>query len=96
MYDFLSPFNEKLPYVYDNFRWAHCDKEGFTFGAQNPRQRIEREEKPAGAGNHLAGKAALPLPFAAAVIGLEHVSCFAVLMEGRPDSLSVVVPLALQ
>ena len=34
MYDFLSPFNEKLPYVYDNFRWAHCDKEGFTFGAQ--------------------------------------------------------------
>lgn len=34
MYDFLSPFSEDLPYVYDNFAWEHCDKEGYTFGAQ--------------------------------------------------------------
>ena len=25
-YEFMSPFNEKLPYMYANFQWTHCDK----------------------------------------------------------------------
>ena len=31
-YDFLNPLNEKLPYVYDNFRWNHCAAQGIHLG----------------------------------------------------------------
>ena len=31
LYDFLDPRNPQLPYVYENFKWAHCELEGFDF-----------------------------------------------------------------
>ena len=27
----FDPTNSSIPYVYDNFRWAHCDSQGFGF-----------------------------------------------------------------
>lgn len=30
LYSELSPTSENLPYIYDNFRWAHCAAEGFA------------------------------------------------------------------
>ena len=30
-WEYMNPLNGSLPYVYDNFRWAHCDEEGFGF-----------------------------------------------------------------
>ena len=30
-WQYMNPLNGSLPYVYDNFRWAHCDEEGFGF-----------------------------------------------------------------
>lgn len=28
-YDYTSPFNENLPYMYDSFEWPHCDESGY-------------------------------------------------------------------
>ena len=30
-WEYMNPLNGSLPYVYDNFRWAHCDSQGFGF-----------------------------------------------------------------
>jgi hypothetical protein len=30
-YEFTSPFNAELPYVYDSFTWPHCDSTPFSF-----------------------------------------------------------------
>jgi len=35
MWAFLSPDNADLPYMYDDFKWPHCDEEGFAFGVQS-------------------------------------------------------------
>lgn len=34
IFEFLSPLNEELPYVYDNFEWTHCDEQDLRFGVQ--------------------------------------------------------------
>lgn len=34
LYKYLSPLNEDLPYVYDDFQWSHCDEDGYNFGVQ--------------------------------------------------------------
>lgn len=34
LFTFLDPENVKLPYIYDNFEWSHCDDENFHFGVQ--------------------------------------------------------------
>ena len=28
-YEFLDPYNDKLPYAYDSFDWDHCEQQGF-------------------------------------------------------------------
>lgn len=38
MFSFLSPTNIDLPYMYADFRWEHCDNEGFAFGVDETGQ----------------------------------------------------------
>ena len=32
-YDYVSPFNGDLPYMYDSFLWPHCDADGYPISA---------------------------------------------------------------
>lgn len=32
-YDWLDPYNEQLPYLYDNFEWDVCDEQGFAMSS---------------------------------------------------------------
>ena len=34
-YAFMDPYNDDLPYLYDNFEWEHCSKLNFTFSASD-------------------------------------------------------------
>lgn len=30
LYDILAPFNKNMTYVYDNFKWSHCELIGYN------------------------------------------------------------------
>ena len=34
-YEFMDPYNPGLPYVYDNFYWDHCDRDGYELSSYN-------------------------------------------------------------
>lgn len=34
-YDFMDPFNPDLPYMYDTFKWEHCETLGYNFTARD-------------------------------------------------------------
>ena len=34
-FEFMHPFNEELPYVYDTFQWPHCEDLGFSFNIRS-------------------------------------------------------------
>ena len=39
-YNFMSPFNDDLPYAYDSFtKWPACDAQGIHFGTTLPTSR---------------------------------------------------------
>ena len=31
LFDYLDPLKPRMSYVYDNFRWEHCDAQGLSF-----------------------------------------------------------------
>merc|ERR1712070_123722 len=34
-YEFMNPYNEELPYLYDNFDWVYCDETGYRMSSIN-------------------------------------------------------------
>ena len=34
-YNFMDPYNEDLPYLYDNFKYSHCDAQGVKLSENN-------------------------------------------------------------
>ncbi len=51
-YDFMDPYNDDLPYLYENFDWDHCDKLNFTFSAADYPTSFREHE----AGGEVSGK----------------------------------------
>ena len=43
LFDFLNPLAPRMSYVYDNFRWEHCDAQGLAFPL--PPQRVANGTK---------------------------------------------------